>query len=209
LKKNFYKILNVDQEASPARIKKAYRKAVKRYHPDVSPEGEDKFKEVQEAYETLSDPQKKVLYDQQFIEKPTSEPQFYSFREPMDIQLNLFNEIDRLLGFDDLYEFFTVPEENNPSLSIEISLTPEEARKGCDIPLKIPFWSKCRRCHGTGRIRNLICGLCRGQGEEKTEKKIRVTIPAGIWNGMKIRIPLKDLDLRGADLTATLKVSRY
>jgi molecular chaperone DnaJ len=207
LKKNFYKILGLDQEASPSRIKKAYRKAAKRYHPDVSPKGEDKFKEVQEAYETLSDPQKKVLYDQQFLEKPTSEPQFHSFREHTGIRLNLFGEIDRLFGFDDLNEFFTEPEESRPNLSVEIMLTPEEARRGCKIPLKIPFWSNCRRCHGIGKIRNLICGLCRGQGKEKMEKKIKVSIPAGIRNGMKIRIPLRDLESRGADLIATLQVS--
>lgn len=209
MKKDFYKILGLDQEASPARIKKAYRKAAKRYHPDVSPKGEDKFREVQEAYETLSDPQKKVLYDQQFSEKPTSNSQLYSFHEPSGIRPNLFDEIERLFGFDDLFEFFTEPEESQPNLSVEITLTPEEARKGCEIPLKIPFWSNCRRCHGRGRIRNLICGLCRGQGEEKRERRIKVSIPAGIRNGMKVRIPLKERELRGTNLIATIKVSRY
>jgi molecular chaperone DnaJ len=211
LKKDFYKILGLDQEASPARIKKAYRKAAKRYHPDVSPKGEDKFKEVQEAYETLSDPQKKVLYDQQFLEKLTSNSQLYSFHEPSGIRPNLFDEIERLFGFDDLFEFFTEPEKRHPNLSVavEITLTPEEARRGCEIPLKIPFWSNCERCHGKGRIRNLICGLCRGQGGKEIEREIKVSIPAGVRNGMEVRIPLKERELGSTELIATVKVSRY
>jgi molecular chaperone DnaJ len=204
LKKDFYKILGVNREAGPARIKKAYRKAAKRYHPDVAPKGEDKFKEVQEAYETLSDPQKKGLYDQQFLEKPTFKPQFYFFREPTVIRPNLFDEIDRLFGFDDVSEFFTKSSKSNRDLSVEITLTSEEVRTGCEIPLKIPFRSNCPRCHGTGRIRNLICGLYRGRGEEELEKEIRVTIPSGLKKGMKMRFSIGEIYL-----FVTLRVSQY
>jgi DnaJ-class molecular chaperone len=204
LKKDFYKILGVNREAGPARIKKAYRKAAKRYHPDISPKGADKFKEVQEAYETLSDPQKKGLYDQQFLQKPPFEPQIYSFHEPTVIRTHLFDEIDQIFGFDDLSEFFTEPEENSPHLSVEITLTPEEARGGCEIPLKVPFRSNCRRCHGTGRIRNLICGLCRGLGEEELEKEIRITIPSGLKERMKMRFSIGE-----TYLFVTLRVSQY
>lgn len=204
MKKDFYKILGVNQEAGPARIKKAYRKAAKRYHPDVSPKGEEKFKEIQEAYEILSDPQKKGLYDQQFVEKPAFKPQFYSFHEPTAIRPNLFDEIDRFFGFDDLSEFFTKSEESNPDLFVEITLTPEEARRGCEIPLKIPLRSNCRRCHGTGRIWNLICGLCRGRGEEELEKEIRITIPSGLKERMKMRFSIGEIYL-----FITLRVSQY
>jgi len=62
-KRNFYKVLNVKQDAGPSEIKRAYRSAAKRYHPDVSSENAEKFKQVQEAYETLSNPGKKTLYD--------------------------------------------------------------------------------------------------------------------------------------------------
>jgi len=54
MKKNFYKVLGVNQKAGPEKIKRAYRQAAKRYHPDVSPRNEEKFREVQEAYDTLS-----------------------------------------------------------------------------------------------------------------------------------------------------------
>ncbi|MGQ9645187.1 MAG: DnaJ domain-containing protein [Thermodesulfobacteriota bacterium] len=206
-KKNFYKILGINQEADPATIKKAYRRAAKRYHPDISPKDEQKFKEVQEAYETLSDPQKKVLYDQQFPRKATPQPSFFGSQKPARRPFDLFDGIDWLFEWDDLFPFFGEPAEGLSDLSVEITLTPEEAKKGCDLPLKIPMESRCRRCHGTGRVGNLICGLCRGKGEEKIQKQINVELPPGMRNGMKIRIRLGDRNGKGADLIATIRVS--
>ena len=58
-------------------------------------------------------------------------------------------------------------------------------------------------------MKGLICGLCRGRGEERLEKKIKVTIPPGVKNGAEIRVPLDDPDLEGIHLTATLKISGH
>ena len=63
MSKDFYNILGVDRNASADEIKKAYRKLSKQYHPDVNPEGVDKFKEIAEAYDVLSNPDKKAKYD--------------------------------------------------------------------------------------------------------------------------------------------------
>jgi len=61
--KDYYGILGVDKNASPDEIKKAYRKLSKQFHPDVNPEGAERFKEIAEAYDTLSNPDKKQKYD--------------------------------------------------------------------------------------------------------------------------------------------------
>ena len=96
MKKNFYKILGVNQKADPEKIKSAYRRAAKRYHPDISPKNEEKFKEVQEAYETLSDPEKKAVYDQQVLEKPNSGMRHDRLRDspPIFSSFNIFNDMD-------------------------------------------------------------------------------------------------------------------
>ena len=62
---DYYKVLGVDKSASADDIKKAYRKLARKYHPDVNPNGADKFKEISEAYETISDTNKRNSYDQQ------------------------------------------------------------------------------------------------------------------------------------------------
>jgi molecular chaperone DnaJ len=216
MKKNFYKVLGINQKAGPEKIRKAYRQAAKRCHPDVSPRNEEKFREVQEAYETLSDPEKKALYDRQISEKrsPALSPQSYYPYPLRSNPFSLFDEIDQFFGrFEDFWTGrwpgpFGERDQRHQNLFVEITLTPSEARKGCEIPLRIPFWPICTRCGGTGFVGGLICGLCRGRGEEKIERKITITIPSGVKNGMRIRIFLRDLDLERIDLVATLRVSQ-
>ena len=222
MKKNYYGILKVDKKAKPAQIKRAYRNAAKRYHPDVSPKSEEKFKEIQEAYETLSDPVKRASYDQELMEKPAYDTRPYrsDFRAPSPVRsslrqpFSLLEEMDQFFaGFDHLWAddfrgFSVESERRHKDLFVEITLTPSEVRNGCEVPLKVPFWTTCTRCRGTGNVKGLICGLCRGRGEERLEKKIKVTIPPGVKNGMGIRIPLRAADFGEVDLIATFKVSR-
>ena len=93
---NFYKVLGVNQKAGPDKIKRAYRKAAKRFHPDVSPRNGEKFREVQEAYETLSDPKKKALYDREVLEdrSPAVRPQSYYSHPSGSVPSSLFNQIE-------------------------------------------------------------------------------------------------------------------
>ncbi len=214
MKKNFYKVLGVDQKASPEKIKRAFRQAAKRYHPDVSPRDEEKFREVQEAYETLSDPEKKALYDREMLDKRAPLPKPHPFRPSESYPSSVFDGIDEF--FEELedslmgtgFAFLDEWEQGHEGFSVEITLTPSEARKGCKIPLEIPFWADCRRCRGTGYVTGLICGLCRGRGKERIKKKITLTMPSGVKNGMRIRVPLRGLDLRRIYLVAALRISK-
>jgi len=212
MKKNFYKVLGVGQEADPEKIKKAFRQAAKRYHPDVSPRDEEKFREVQEAYETLSNPERKALYDREMLDKRAPLPQPHSFHPSRSYPSSVFDEIDQFFErFEDSLMgtgsgFLEEWEQRHAEFSVEITLTPSEARKGCKVPLEMPFWADCRRCRGTGYVTGLICGFCRGRGKEKITKKIALTIPSGVKDGMRMRIPLGDLDLRRIYLLAVLRV---
>jgi DnaJ-class molecular chaperone len=213
LKKNFYKVLGVNQEADPNRIKKAYRKAAKKYHPDVYPKSEEKFKEIQEAYETLSDPKKRALYDQESLKKPNIDIRHHAprYSTPLHPPFSFFYEIGEIFSFlerswmNESYDFFGEEESQN-IFSAEIILSPEEAKRGCEIPFKIPIWKNCRRCQGTGNIRGLICGFCRGRGEEKLEKKIKISIPSCVRDGMRIKVPLFKPGLSMTYIVATIKI---
>lgn len=214
MNKNFYKVLGIDQKAGPEKIKKAFRQAAKRYHPDVSPKDEEKFKEVQEAYETLSDPEKKAAYDREILKKRTPVAQPRSFRPSPGFSSTLFDAIDpffeRFEGswMDIESHFWDEWEPKHSDLYVEIILTRSEARKGGKIPLQVRFWADCRRCGGTGYVTGLICGWCRGRGKEKMEKSMSVTIPSGVKDGMRLTIPVTSSDLRTIHLIATLRVSK-
>jgi DnaJ-class molecular chaperone len=209
LKKNFYKILGVTKESDAARIKKGYRRAAKRFHPDVSPQNEEKFREVQEAYETLSDPEKRALYDQEFLKKPVRKTRPFS-TSPQPGPTSLLGEIERFFtdfnGFweNDLEGSFRSTRESRQDIYVTLRLTPSEARRGRKVPIDVPVWRECSRCHGTGRAKTLICGLCRGKGRTKAEVSVSVPIPPKVEDGMRLRILIS---AEGIRLVVTLRVT--
>jgi molecular chaperone DnaJ len=214
LKRDFYRILGINQEADPAKIKRAYRRAAKRYHPDISPKDEERFRQVQTAYETLSDPKKKAVYDERFTKQPVHDVRSYPPAHLTPSSLVLFDEMENI--FSDLDSFWNNEEnsflgifrEDRGDLNLEVILTREEAALGCEIPIEIPYSRGCSRCHGAGWVGNLICGFCRGEGREKLKKGIEIRIPSGVRSGMMMRNRII-LDGKGKDVFITLKVQSF
>ena len=137
--KDYYQILNINKNASQGEIKKAYRKLSKQYHPDVNPQGEEKFKDIAEAYDILGDETKKKQYD-----NPNP---FGQGGNPFD----MFNQQRR---------------QKNPKLKIRVmrvTLTPEESFKGVDKELTYKSKVSCELCAGTGGNKN-TCTSCAGRG---------------------------------------------
>ncbi len=213
MKKDLYKILGVNREANPDKIKRAYRVRAKQYHPDISPEEEERFKEIQNAYETLSDPEKRSNYDRELLH---GNAQDYWLRDPprtwdtiigfFDQPSPLFSVVDDFWG-QTLLGFFNTEMEEPGQLFVEITLSPEEAREGGEIFLDVPFWVPCRRCQGTGNVWGLICGYCRGQGEVRPQERISVVIPSRARDGMKMTIRLDTVELGGIDVVVTIRVT--
>jgi len=100
MKRNLYRILGIGQDADLTKIKKAYRQAAKRFHPDISPETANQFRDAQEAYDILSDPQKRSIYDRENLRKPqVRKPTFEtipSTRHPFDFFDSFFFDIGDL-----------------------------------------------------------------------------------------------------------------
>ena len=166
-KRDYYEVLGVQKDASPDEVKKAYRKLARQYHPDVNaePGAEAAFKEVGEAYEVLSDPQKRQLYDQ------------YG-HAGVDGAGADFGNFGNFGSFADIFEQFgnifgsqqggrRGPQRGN-DLRYDLTISFEEAVFGTEKVLEIPRWEACARCAGNGAEPNSEmkkCPQCNGTGE--------------------------------------------
>jgi len=152
---DYYSILELDRTASPEDIKKSYRKLAKQYHPDVNPNdpiSEEKFKQVSEAYEVLSDEQKKHNYDT------------YG-----NVNGGGFTNFGFNINFDpgSIFEEFFGPRrqpERNTDLQIELQLQLKDFVKGCVHTVKINKRKKCLDCDGLGGFDFNACPDCNGSG---------------------------------------------
>ena len=173
-KRDYYEVLGVPKNASDEEIKKAYRKLAMKHHPDrnqggVAVEAEVKFKEAKEAYEMLSDPQKRAAYDQyghagvdpNMRGGPGAEG-FGGFAEAFgDIFGDMFGG-QRGAGGRGGRQMYR---GNDLSYAMEITL--EEAAKGKSTEIRIPSWDTCDTCHGSGAkpgTQPKTCGTCGGNG---------------------------------------------
>lgn len=158
MSKDYYKILGIERNASEADIKKAYREKAKSLHPDVNkaPDAEEKFKEVTEAYDVLTDPKKKDMYDRFGT---VDEQQMGPGPEWQDMPGFGFNPFG---GF----RRSGPPKERGEDLRINLNLSMEELYDGVHKKIKVKKKVSCHRCHGSGSETNETgdCPKCHGTG---------------------------------------------
>ena len=174
-KQDYYEVLGVSKTASPDEIKRAYRKKAMQYHPDRNPgdkTAEEKFKQVGEAYEVLSDEDKRARYDQYGFQgvDPNFNPGFGGGFSGFD-------------GFGDLGDIFGEffgggsrrgSTQNAPrrgeNIGTRLELTFEEAAFGCEKEVAVQRIENCAACHGTGSADGKVetCSQCHGTGQVRT-----------------------------------------
>lgn len=180
-KRDFYEILGVSKTASADEIKKAYRQMALKYHPDRNPgnkEAEDHFKEAAEAYEVLSDPDKRRRYDQ-FGHEGMRGTNYREFHDVNDI-FSAFSDIfgggfgggifDEVFGGGGGRRRSGRTQQGTPGadLKVKLTLTLEEIATGVEKKIKVKKQKKCDVCHGSGAkpgSGNSTCPQCRGSGE--------------------------------------------
>lgn len=187
-KRDYYEVLGVTKNATDEELKKAYRKLAKKYHPDANPnnkeEAEKKFKEVNEAYETLSDSQKRQMYDQFGADGPQGFNGFNGGNGTYTYTSSGFDGFGDIFGdLGDLFGFGggrSTRQTNGPikgaDLRYNIDLTFEEAYSGISKEININRNEKCTTCDGSGAKRGThpeTCSICSGKG---TVSKIQTTL---------------------------------
>ncbi len=186
-KKDYYATLGVSREASPEEIKKAYRRLAKKYHPDVAKDGgsAEKFKEIAEAYEVLSDPQKRAQYDRFGHVGPEQGFEFdlRDFRRAREA----FEEFGFGTAWDDLFSMFfgegmrttarahqRTRAQRGEDLEYKLRLTLEDAAGGTRVKVTVPRYVACDRCGGEGRepgSRVVTCPSCQGRGQVESRRR--------------------------------------
>jgi molecular chaperone DnaJ len=246
---DYYKTLGVGKNASDEEIKKAYRKLARKYHPDRNPgdkKAEERFKEVSQAHDVLSDPEKRKAYDR---------PNPFGFGgagnagggfDPGaftgnfgDMLSNLFGNAGTAgrAGRGDVRG--GRPPQRGRDLETEVSLSFDQAVNGTQVSLAVPtstpcptcrgtgakpgttpkvcpvcegrgveaqsqgifsISQPCSNCHGTGTVIEDPCPTCGGSGAQRSIRRLRANIPAGVHDGSRVRLAGKgEPGLRGAE----------
>jgi molecular chaperone DnaJ len=251
---DYYKVLGVGKNASEAEIKKAYRKLARQYHPDTNAgnkQAEERFKEISQAHDVLSDPDKRKAYDRGGGPFGFNVPGGFdtgSFSGGFgDILSDLFGRAGSAAGRGgggtsgpgSVRGGAQPRQARGRDLETEVSLSFDQAVSGAQVPLAVPtsqpcptcqgsgakpgtvprvcpvcngrglesqsqgifsMSQPCSNCHGSGTVIDDPCPTCKGSGAQRSIRRMRVNIPAGVKDGSRIRLAGKgEPGLRGAD----------
>ena len=199
-KRDYYKVLDVPKTATEAEIKKAYRRLAMKYHPDRNPgdtEAEERFKEAKEAYEVLTDQQKRAMYDQYGhagVEAAAAGTRGRAGPSPADAFGDIFGDV-----FGDIFGTARRGGRSQvfrgADLRYELELDLHQAVFGHTIEIEVPKLVECEVCHGTGAAKGssaVTCETCGGAGQVRVSQgffQLQQTCPKCRGAGTLIRNP--------------------
>lgn len=210
-KRDYYEVLGVQSQASADEIKSAYRKLALKFHPDRNPddpEAEDRFKEAAEAYEVLSDAQKRTQYDHFGHAGVNGQGFGDHFRSTEDV-FSAFGDI-----FGDLFGFGAAAGSRRrprvgADLRYNLNISFQDAAKGTEVNLNIPKKEVCSECEGQGSAPGHspeTCQHCHGQGQvTQSQGFFRIAVPCPVCRGAGEIITHPCAKCRGSGITQVNK----
>jgi DnaJ-class molecular chaperone len=216
--KDYYKILGVEKSADAKAVKQAYRRLARKHHPDMNPNNKgaaERFREINEAHEVLSDPEKRRRYDtlgpdwQRYAEAPPgarAPGDFGGYRVHVEPggDLGDFSEffrtvfgdlggrrgpggVDEAELFEDAFGGRRRGARRGHDLQTPVQITLEEAAQSTRRTIEFQAPEVCATCGGTGRQGSATCPTCHGAGQVTQSRRVEVKIPAGVRDGSRVR----------------------
>jgi DnaJ-class molecular chaperone len=211
--KDYYRILGVDRTADDKTIKSAYRKLARKYHPDVNKGKDDRFKEISEAYEVLSDPEKRRRYDtlgpdwQRYAQQPGGSAgqrgggfhvEYGDAGDFSDFFRTIFGDMGGRAtaggrgGFEDIFgdafQRGTRGRRRGQDVQANVDISLEDAFSGTRKTFALELEEPCATCQGSGNVGGKPCATCHGTGWQRARREVDVRIPAGVRTGQKVRV---------------------
>lgn len=220
--KDYYAILGVDPGVTLEEIKSAYRRKAKALHPDHYAGGSEPFRDLHEAYTVLSDPDCRRAYDDErawetrrparaagagWVEpmrparsrsapveplSPNDWPYGSSPKDPFDeIVSRLWGD----LGFDDPFSDLFAGARETVDFTVDVPLTPQQARRGGRVQVSIPLPVRCPACRGQGWVGVYRCQSCRGGGAVEQMRPVTISFGPGVADGETAIVSLDQLGM--------------
>jgi len=215
--KDYYVVLGVSKGADINKIKKAYRMAVKQYHPDTAPATTtpEQLMEARKAYEILSDEAKRSQYDTERERQNRPVPPTTN-HAPTGTGRAYAQDIDRFTSsVDEFFEgfvpgflpdFFEKGRGRGKDLYLDVILSPHEAQDGGLFPVTVPVFEPCPQCGKSGIWDAFFCSVCSGTGRIPAQRTFSLSIPPHVRHGTEIRISLEDIGLPDVWVNVTVLI---
>ena len=196
MSEDYYDILGIGKDADSRSIRRAYRREAKKSHPDSSGDGHssERFRRVEEAYETLGDAERRQAYDrgQGRTGSPgtVNRPHQRSGGAPLREGPTFFRPAEAAAAAETAAAAFGphVGAAGRDGPLLEILLSAREAMEGVEVPVEVPLSLPCPECSGGGFWTRMFCFTCGGRGTIRTRERLVLQIPPGIRNGREFLI---------------------
>jgi len=223
--KSYFAILGISSKATADEIRSAYRRLAKEFHPDHYEGGNERFREIQEAYSVLGNRSRRRDYERNIkkvlIKTPPRQPPYTQPEplipedEPVDAgkisPVRSFHSFTP--SFDEIFDWLwsnfsdlAQPKSGRvQNLTLEVPLTPEQALRGGNARIMVPARAVCPACRGHGGIGYYECLRCAGEGVISGELPITVSFPPGLTSDHAVMIPLDRFGIRNLHITVLFR----